>query len=618
MAGVACDKVCAVAKEIMPTIFRPNLLRKTSGKWKKKVEKLEELETAEREKEAAAPPQVPLTAAQKDKKRRRNHDAIAVADKQEDFQQQIGTGSNRRILPASLLVGLASLLWVISQSGVPMNSSVALPLMVGHIKEAGYGHLLHSQQSMIPLETMKSIGLAAERGRLFISKSFVNSFCSRIHLKMRRGTGNFAKEKRPTEIDTAKLMMYYRLLYLSVTHKIKANRVFNFDETGIRLLWFGDIGRAQAGQKSVKWHGFDDKRQFTLSVVMDALGKIILPTQCIWAGETGQDGIRNRIPAEHRHEEHLKHEQSNSHWTVLETLKRLILMLASHVKAVCEAEGLVYATTYWILVMDCYSVHIKEEFLEWYQSEFDGHLICLFIPANYTAWLQPLDVSLNYVLKRILKNYAGTWLAALMQQQLKENNNDPTKVKLDIRLTNIRKYVTLWLKQTLIQLNSDKEIPNNLRGWKESGMLDALAADRTIEHPDFLLAKELNEQGELFMDFTGKKNADKAERILKKHMEQHGVVSGSASRFQDVLEQIDAEIEPHDADLLSDDVGGPQIRVEEDRNFTMEELQQLEELHEGDCESAFESVEHMFPALEANGRHVQANLDWDFTDQTSE
>ena len=165
------------------------------------------------------------------------------------------------------------------------------------------------------------------------------------------------------------------------------------------------------------------------------------------------------------------------------------------------------------------AVHIKEEFLEWYQSEFDGHLICLFIPANYTAWLQPLDVSLNYVLKRILKNYAGTWLAALMQQQLKENNNDPTKVKLDIRLTNIRKYVTLWLKQTLIQLNSDKEIPNDLRGWKESGMLDALAADRTIEHPDFLLAKELNEQGELFMDFTGKKNADKAERIFE---EAHG------------------------------------------------------------------------------------------------
>ena len=126
----------------------------------------------------------------------------------------------------------------------------------------------------------------------------------------------------------------------------------------------------------------DDKRQFTLSVIMDALGRIVNPTQVIWAGETGQTDIRDRIPKEHRHDEYLRHEQSKSHWTVLETLKRQVLMLAAHVKNVCEAEGLEFATTYWILIMDCYSFHIKEEFLDWYQAEFGGYLIILFIPAN--------------------------------------------------------------------------------------------------------------------------------------------------------------------------------------------------------------------------------------------
>ena len=103
--------------------------------------------------------------------------------------------------------------------------------MVGHTREAGYGHLLHRKQSRLPIETLKSLALTAEKGRLFMSKSFVNSFCSRIHLKIRKDTGNFAKSKRPTEIDTAKLVMYYRMLYLTVTHKITANRLFNFDET---------------------------------------------------------------------------------------------------------------------------------------------------------------------------------------------------------------------------------------------------------------------------------------------------------------------------------------------------------------------------------------------------
>ena len=39
-----------------------------------------------------------------------------------------------------------------------------------------------------------------------------------------------------------------------------------------------------------------------------------------------------------------------------------------------------------------------------------------------------------------------------------------------------------------------------------------------------------------------------------------------------------------------------------------------EQEDEGDCESVFESVDHMLPALELNGRHIQENLEWDFID----
>ena len=84
------------------------------------------------------------------------------------------------------------------------------------------------------------------------------------------------------------------------------------------------------------------------------------------------------------------------------------------------------------------------------------------------------------------------------------------------------------------------------------------------------------------MDFTGKKNAKKAEEILKKHFEHHGCISGNNSRFQDdiVLIQTDAEI-----DLLSEDDNEPAVRP-----FTMEELEQLEKVHEDECELAFKSV----------------------------
>ena len=72
------------------------------------------------------------------------------------------------------------------------------------------------------------------------------------------------------------------------------------------------------------------------------------------------------------------------------------------------------------------------------------------------------------MLKRILKNMAAQWLAALMKKQLGSVNNDPSKLTLDIRLTNIRKYATCWLKQTLTQLDSPEQRPN-VEGVRDAG-----------------------------------------------------------------------------------------------------------------------------------------------------
>jgi hypothetical protein len=78
-----------------------------------------------------------------------------------------------------------------------------------------------------------------------------------------------------------------------------------------------------------------------------------------------------------------------------------------------------------------------------------------------------------------------------------------------------------------------------------------------------------------------------------------------------VLIQTDAEI-----DLLSENDNEPAIRP-----FTMEELEQLDKVHEDECELAFKSVNNLFPALialERNGTEIRNNLDWEFNDQTSD
>ena len=63
----------------------------------------------------------------------------------------------------------------------------------------------------------------------------------------------------------------------------------------------------------------------------------------------------------------------------------------------------------------------------------------------------------------------------------------------------------------------------------------------------------------LWISLTSKKNAEKAEQILQKHFQQHGVVSANQSRSGvfDSLVLTDEKIGPTDTDLLLDDVNEP-------------------------------------------------------------
>ena len=291
-----------------------------------------------------------------------------------------------------------------------MTSSIAMPLIVDFIKVHAEEHL-HSRQQLTDIGSMASLGIEPEPHRVWISKRWCNKFMQKCGLSMRRGTGNFAKQLDPTAIAAARHLMYLRMLFVTVTHRITSEFIFNFDETGLRLLWFGDIGRAQKGLKQVAWTGFTDKRQFTLSMVINGLGEVIFPTQLIWEGANDSRFVHEDLKTDDaRQSEYLYHDQSSTHWTTFATLCTLVHLLADKVRALCKQQNRNFEETHWVLVMDCYSVHISKQFLKWYKEAYPM-LICLYIPANYTAHLQPLDISVNVQIKRFLKEFAATWLA---------------------------------------------------------------------------------------------------------------------------------------------------------------------------------------------------------------
>ena len=132
---------------------------------------------------------------------------------------------------------MAMILYGQHLAGVPTNTAIALPMMLGHNRAHDSGHLLHSQLSPVPLaSTMRFSGISPESGRIFFNKRLVNEFYQSIGLSMRRGTGCFSKVAKPEEVDDLRTLMGYRILYTMVKLNVKRSMVFQMDETGISLL----------------------------------------------------------------------------------------------------------------------------------------------------------------------------------------------------------------------------------------------------------------------------------------------------------------------------------------------------------------------------------------------
>ena len=249
--------------------------------------------------------------------------------------------------------------------------------------------------------------------------------------------------------------------------------------------------------------------------------------------------------------------------------------IATHVASiVANNTDLAGEAQYWIVVLDCYAVHIGEEFIGWCKTTYP-YLILMYIPAACTNWLQPLDISFNGVFKSILRNAAGTWLAEHVTEQLKQVE-DPTEVKLDLRLSALKKPFCAWVATALEEMNERPAVIK--RGWDESGMGKAmeLAATKGDDCDEFRIACKLQSEGRLFEKFTAKKKAELAEALLQ-------------ARFTDLMgDEVDAEIQAA-------------------RDFTMEELEQLEELHD-DSTWQGPKYQQILPTLRMQGTQHQQSL----------
>ena len=130
-------------------------------------------------------------------------------------------------------------------------------------------------------------------GTLELTRVWVQSFMSRIGLVKRKGTK--AARKLPDDYPAIKLQYLERIKTMVTHYHIPHELIFNWDQTGIKMVPASEWTMAEEGSKQVEIRGLDDKREITVLLTVTLSGRL-LPPQLIYAGKTKRCHPKQSFP----------------------------------------------------------------------------------------------------------------------------------------------------------------------------------------------------------------------------------------------------------------------------------------------------------------------------------
>ena len=309
-------------------------------------------------------------------------------------------------------------------------------------------------------------------GFLDFSIGWVNSVHSRINFVKRKGTKT--ARKLPENFGSLKEKFLAGISDKVKEHQIPADLIMNFDETGLALVPAADWTLAEKGSRDVAMLGKDDKRQITAVLACTPTGKL-LPPQLLYQGSTS----RCHPPASIPFPEAWDIWHSDSHWSTHETILRYInTVLKPYADSVKQKLGLADSQR-GLIVLDIYAAHRTPDVL----AEFDkAGFELVFVPANCTGELQPLDLSVNGPLKEKSKEAFSRWYSEHVCDSIKELSETGESVEEsiskvpqpDLRMSIVKPLHCKWLIDAFAAVASRPDLVRH--GWETSGILQALAA----------------------------------------------------------------------------------------------------------------------------------------------
>lgn len=246
----------------------------------------------------------------------------------------------------------------------------------------------------------------------------------------------------------------------SVTmEEIPSDMVINWDQTAIKYIPLSDWTMAQKGSKRVEVFGIDDKRQITATFAASLTGSFLL-IQLVYEGKT----TRCHPAVDFPEGWHITH--TPNHWCNEQTMITYIQsVIVPYMTEKRRQLGLDAKHT-GLVILDEFKGQTTDRVLNLLQR---NNLLYVIVPPNCTDRLQPLDVSVNRVARKFLRDKFENWYADNIAAQKSSGNNIEA---VDVRLSIVKPLAAKWMIDLYDYFVAHPQIIKN--GFKHVGITDFL------------------------------------------------------------------------------------------------------------------------------------------------
>ena len=124
------------------------------------------------------------------------------------------------------------------------------------------------------------------------------------------------------------------------------------------------------------------------------------------------------------------------------------------------------------MIFDVFKGQITDKVLHQYK---DSNIEVVFVPANMTGLLQPLDLTNNGYAKKYCKSKFNHWCISEITKQM-DDGKSVEEIDAKLQLTSLKPLHAEWLAELHNKMTT-KEGKDIMSGWKSAGIPQAIRTD---------------------------------------------------------------------------------------------------------------------------------------------